>query len=222
MTGPKQRRTDPHRPLGVLLFRLALGRSLTVPLEQGRLTLALTGLTSRTDIRRLALGQLTDLRISARDIRWEGASLQRARIVARNVRLRPGVPPIVVAAPVEVSLELHAADIDELVRRSAPRLLGDVDADGVARLRWARRPALGALLISTELDETGMRLRPHTIEWGGHRRWRLPTRTPAYRLRLRNMPEDLRLTDVTFGRNTVYVSAVLARWQVDTSAIWAR
>ena len=132
-----------YRTLFMTLRRLVVGRRLTVRLDEGDITLTVTEFDSRLDVRGLSVGQLNDVRLAARDIRWDGNRLDRATAVLHNVHLRAGTPPVLVAAPVELSLELPADTLDDLFRLAAPRLAGEIGPDGIARLRLARRPAAG-------------------------------------------------------------------------------
>src|SRR5688572_12014829 len=160
MTGPL-RRFDPFRPIDMLtslwssaavgpvssgaamayrtLFttvrRLVVGRRLAIRLDDGMLTLTVTEFDSRLDVRGLAVGQLNDVRIVVRDIHWDEQRFKHATAVLHNVHMRPTAPPVMVAAPVDLTLEVPTAALHDLFRWVAPRLSGEVDSDGVARLR---------------------------------------------------------------------------------------
>ena len=118
------------------------------------------------------------------------ARLDRATAVLRNVHLRAGTPPVLVAAPVELSLELPAGTLDDLFRVAAPRLAGEIGPDGIARLRLARRPAVGHLEVDVNLDGSTLWLKPRALVLR-RKRLRLPGRTPAYRVRLPELPHGL-------------------------------
>ncbi len=124
-----------YRTLFMTVRRLVVGRRLAVGLERGDLTLTITEFDSRLDVRGLSVGQLNDVRLAARDIHWEGSRFDHATAVLHNVHLRPTAPPVLVAAPIELTLEVPTAALDELFRWAAPRLSGEVGADGIARLR---------------------------------------------------------------------------------------
>ena len=141
MTGPL-RRFDPFRPIDMLtslwssaavgpvssgaamayrtLFttvrRLVVGRRLAIRLDDGMLTLTVTEFDSRLDVRGLAVGQLNDVRIVVRDIHWEDQRFTHATAVLHNVHMRPTAPPVMVAAPVDLTLEVPTAAL----RRSVP------------------------------------------------------------------------------------------------------
>src|SRR4029453_6337314 len=97
-----------YRTLFMTLRRLVVGRELSVRLDEGDIMLTVTEFDSRLDVRGLAVGQLSDVRLAARDIRWDTNRLDRATAVLHNVHLRPAAPPVLVAAPVDLSVELPA------------------------------------------------------------------------------------------------------------------
>ena len=97
---------------------------LSVRLDEGDITLTVTEFDSRLDVRGLSVGQLSDVRLAARDIRWDDNRLDRATAVLHNVHLRPAAPPVLVAAPVDLYVELPAGH----ARRPVPP--GGAAADG--------------------------------------------------------------------------------------------
>lgn len=200
-----------YRTLFTTVRRLVVGRRLTVRLDEGDLTLTVTEFDSRLDMRALSVGQLNDVRLAARDIRWNGSEFEHATAVLHNVHMRPTVPPILVAAPVELMLEVPAPVLDELFRWAAPRLLGEVGADGVARLRLAGRPAAGHLEVDARLDGSTLWLKPRGLVLR-RSRWSLPHRIPAYPVRLPELPHNVRLTGISFTPGAVCLSASVAEW----------
>jgi hypothetical protein len=203
-----------YRTLFITLRRLVMARRLNVRLDDGNVVLTVTEFDSRLDVRGLSVGQLSDVRIAARDIRWGGNRFERASAVLHNVHLRPTVPPVLVAAPVELTLELPAAVLDDLFRWAAPRVAGDVGPDGIARLRWARRPTMGHLEVDARLDGSTLWLRPRGLTLR-RKRWTLPARTPAYPVRLPELPHGLQLTGVSFAPGLLRLTGRLPEWRMD-------
>ncbi|OBI84645.1 hypothetical protein [Mycobacterium sp. E740] len=203
-----------YRTLFMTVRRLVVGRRLTVRLDDGDVRLTVTEFDSRLDVRALSVGQLDDVRLAARDIRWRGAHFAHATAVLHNVHMRPTVPPILVAAPVELTLEVPAAVLDDLFRWAAPRLSGAVGADGVARLRLARRPAAGHLEVDARLDGSTLWLKPRCLALRGSR-LPLPPRTPAYPVRLPELPHGVKLTGISFGAGVIHLSASAPEWRME-------
>ncbi|ULE32479.1 hypothetical protein [Mycobacterium sp. IDR2000157661] len=203
-----------YRTLFMTVRRLVVGRRLTVSLDRGDLTLTVTEFDSRLDVRALSVGQLNDIRLAARDIQWATNEFDHATAVLHNVHMRPTVPPVLVAAPVELTLEVPAPVLADLFRWAAPRLIGEVGTDGVARLRLARRPSAGHLEVDARLDGSTLWLDPRELVLR-RSRWRLPRRTPAYPVHLPELPHGVLLTGVSFAPGVVRLSAVVPEWRID-------
>jgi len=113
-----------YRTLFETIRNRILGRPVTIRLERGALRMTVTEFQAPMELRSLSVGQLGEVRIAAEDIDWNGYTLQRAHAVLHNVHFRPTAPPVMVAAPVEVSVELTPGVVDELLTRFAPRVTG--------------------------------------------------------------------------------------------------
>lgn len=203
-----------YRTLFMTLRRLVVRRRLTVRLDAGDVTLTVTEFDSRLDVRGLSVGQLSDVRVSARDIEWHGNRFDRASAVLHNVHLRPAAPPVLVAAPVEVSIELPAAIVDDLLRWAAPRWAGDVGDDAIARLRLARRPLLGHLEVNAQMDGSTLWLKARAAVLG-RRRWSVSDRIPAYPVRLPELPHGLQVTGISFAPDLICLTGTLPEWRMD-------
>jgi len=203
-----------YRTLFMTVRRLVVGRRLAVRLDEGDLTLTVTEFDSRLDVRGLSVGQLNDVRLAARDISWHGSRFDRATAVLHNFHMKPTAPPMLVAAPVELTLEVPAPVLDDLFRWAAPRLSGQVGADGVARLRLASRPLLGHVEVDARLDGSTLWLKPRGLVIR-RSRWRLPARTPAYPVHLPELPHGLALTGISFAPDVVCLSGTLSEWRMD-------
>jgi hypothetical protein len=202
------------RTLFMAAKRLVVGRTLTVRLDCGDITLTVTEFDSHLDLRRLAVGKLNDIRLSAIDIRWEKRCFERASVVLHDVHLRPGVPPALVAAPVEVSMDMSTHALDGVLSHALPRLSGRVDDDGVAQLRWARHPRLARVEVDVQLDGTTLWLHPRAVRTR-RRRWGLPARIRAYPVRLPELASGLTLTSLSFGPGTLHLAGTLPEWRAE-------
>jgi hypothetical protein len=203
-----------YRTVFVTLRRLVVGRRVSVPLDDGELTLTVTKLRSRLDARALAVGQLGRVTVEAGAIRWRGAAFDAATAVLHDVHLRPSVPPVLVAAPVHLTLDIPAPALGEIFRWAAPRLTGEVGDDGVARMRWARRPSLGHVEVDTRLDGSTLWVSPRAVSVG-RGRWALPARTPSYSAPLPDLPHGLQLTGITVLPGVIRLTGTLPHWQMD-------
>lgn len=202
-----------YRTLFLTVRRLVVGKRLTVRLTDGDMSLTITEFDARLDLRALSVGQLDDVRIAATDLRWHGQRFERASTVLHNVHMRASVPPALVAAPVELTLELPAPVLDELFQSAAPRLSGEVGPDGVARLSVARRRGWGHVEVEMRVDGSTLWIRPRAIV--RRRRWTLPQRTPGYPVRLPELPRGLYLTSIDLAPGVVRLTGTLPEWRAE-------
>ena len=202
-----------HLSAFITLRQLVLGRRLAVRLDDGELAMTIVEADSRVGKRGLAVGQLNDVRLVAHQVRWNEHRFGGATAVLHNVHVRPSVPPVLVGAPGELSLDLPAPALDELFRWAAPRLAGEVGPDGVARLRFANRRHAGHVEVAVRLDGTTLWLKPVAIT--RRRRWALPARTPAYPVRLPPLPHGLQLTDVEFDADVMRLTGTVPEWRME-------
>lgn len=203
-----------YRTVFITLRRLVVGRRVTVHAGSGPITMRVSEVESSLDVRRLPVGQLDDVRVSATDIDWQTTHFDHATAVLHNVHVRPGTPPTVMAAPVHLTLDVPTEALDDLLPRVVPRFAGNIGDDGVARVRFARRPGLGHVEVDAELDGSALLLTARSVTVG-HRRWLLPARTPAYRVKLPELPHGLQLTDVRFEPGLLRLSGTVAQWRTE-------
>lgn len=206
--------TAAYRTLFVTARKLVIGRRLTVRLDDDDLTMTVTAFDSRLDVRGLSVGQLNDVTAAAENIDWRTSHFDRAAVTLHNVHMKPGGPPVLVAAPVDLTLDIAAAALDDLFRTAAPRLSAEIGDDGLARLRLARYPRLGYVEVGARVDGSTLWLSARQV-FIGSRRWRVPTRTPEYPVRLPDMAYGLQLTDVTFAPGVVQLSGRLPQWRTE-------
>jgi hypothetical protein len=204
----------PYRTLFTTLQQLLVGREITVRVGNHNVVLTVTEFDSPLEPQALAVGQLGEVRLAARDVKWDQHRFDRAAAVLRNVHFRPGAPPLVVAAPAELSATLPTAFFDDVLRQAAPQLCGEMRADGTARLHWARRPGWGGLEVDVEAVGATLRLRPRALVTR-RRRWSLPAWVPTYPLPLPGLPRGLLLTGVSLGSDSLQVSALLPEWRTE-------
>ncbi|OBK20558.1 hypothetical protein A5634_12565 [Mycobacterium asiaticum] len=216
--GAAQAVAVPYRTLFATLQQLLVGKDVTVRIGDHDVKLTVTELESELDPQGLPVGQLGEVRVAARDIRWDDRGseqrLQSAVAVLRNVHIRPGVPPLVVAAPTELTTELPKDIFDDVLEQAAPQLRSESGEDGTARLRWARRPGWGGLEVDADVVGSTLWLRPRAIVTK-QRRWKLPVRTPAYQVPLPELPHGLMITHVELVPNSLHVSGLLPEWRME-------
>jgi hypothetical protein len=135
-------------------------------------------------------------------------------VTLRDLHFRGHLRPTeLVAAPVELTVELPAPALDDVFRWAAPRFAGDVGPDGVARLHFARRRGSGHVEVDARLDGSTLWVTPRAVV--RRRRWALPARTPSYGVRVPDLPHGLQLTSVAFAPGIVRLTGTVAQWRVD-------
>jgi hypothetical protein len=216
--GAAQAAAMPYRTLFLALQQSLVGKQVKVQAGGHDVVLTVTEFESALEPRELAVGQLGQVRVGARDIAWDHHHLQSAVAVLHNVHFRPGVPPVVAAAPAELTVTLPAQIVEDALRRAAPQLRTALGGDGTARLHWARRPGWGGLEVGVDVvsttSGTTLWLRPSAVVTG-QRRWTLPSRTPAYRVPLPDLPHGLLVTGVRLGSDSLEVVGVLPQWRME-------
>jgi hypothetical protein len=212
--GAAQAAAMPYRTLFITLQQLLVGKEVTVRIGEHDVVLTVTELDSALEPQGLAVGQLGDVRLAARDIRWERNHLQSAVAVLHNLHIRPGMPPLVVSAPAELTTAVTANIVDDVLRHAVPQLRGELCEDGNARLRWARRPGWGGLDVDVDVVGKTLWLRPRALVTG-RRRWILPARLPAYQVPLPELPHGLLVTGVTLGVDSLEISGLLPEWRME-------
>ncbi|MBV8350483.1 MAG: hypothetical protein JOZ49_24140 [Mycolicibacterium sp.] len=203
-----------YRTLFLTLRRLVVGRGLKIRFDSHDLKLTVTEFDARLDLRGLAVGQLGDVLVVARDIRWAHYRFDQGMAVLHNVHLRPGAPTEMVAAPVELKLKLPAEIFEDLVRAAQPRLTVEVGDDGTARLRSARHPGWGHVEVDVRVVGTALWLTPRAVA-AGRTRWPLPGKMPIYPIELPGIPNGLVITEVQLQSRSVLVHGVLPEWHAD-------
>lgn len=204
----------PYKTVFTTLQQLLIGKRVTVRMGDRDVMLTVTELDAELEPRALAVGQLGEVRVAACDIEWDQHRLQRAVAVLHNVHIRPGVPPMVVAAPAELTSALPSATFDDVLHQAVPQVRAQLCEDGSARLRWARRPDWGSLEVDAEVVGSTLWLRPRALR-RGHRRWKLPARTPARPVQLPDLPHGLMVTGVSLASDSLQLKALLPEWRME-------
>lgn len=209
-----------YKSLFDTLRKQVVGRRMTVKLTSGEMTLTVTAIEADLDMRSLSVGQLNTVSISAADIVWNGWQFDRATAVLHNVHIKPSNTPVLVAAPLDLTIEMSTKALDRMIDRAsslpgraAPKLLGRIDAGGVAQIRWARRPDIGHLEVDATIDGSTLLVKPRMVALR-RARWHLPNRLPAYRIQLPKLPRELAPTSVSFSPEMLQLTGRMPEWRV--------
>lgn len=193
---------------------LATGRTITVRLDTGDLVVRVDRFDSPLAPARLAAGRLDDMRLDLSEIRWQGRVFERAEVVLHKVTVGPGPLPMLMAGPIDLAVEVHGTQASDLLAAVQPGLGSRLGDDGKARLWLARRPSLGWMEVSPELDGSGLWVRPRVLGWG-NRRLRLPPWTPARAVPLTGLPQGLTVSGIELGADTLVIRGRLTQWRIE-------
>lgn len=189
---------------------LVIGRRITVRLRTSDLALTVAEFDSRWDASIFAVGHIGTVNVTANKVKWAGTELNSIAAKLNNLHVRP---PMLAAAPVELTVEIPSDSLDELIRAAEPRVSTEIGDDGVARIRLSRFRS-GFVEVDPQLHGNTLWLKPRGLTLGSTR-VPVPGLAPAYPVRLPELPFGLTLTSVELGPGVVRVSATLPQWQFD-------
>ena len=206
-----------YKTMFATVGQLVVGRRLSVRVDDDILILTVTRFSSR-----LATGRHHDVRLEAKAISWRNFEFDSAHVTLHDLHFRGSLRPTeLVAAAVELTVEIPAPALDDVFRWAAPRLAGEVGPDGIGRLRFARRRGSGHVEVDARLDGSTLWVTPRAVV--RRKRWSLPARTPPYRVRVPELPHGLQLTSIDFAPGIVRLTGTLPQWRADIplSLIWS-
>lgn len=158
----------------------------------------------------LAVGQLEDARIVLKDLDWDGRRVSSLRITGRNVHLRPGLTPTLVAAPVHVEATIASDDIPTWSPAWTQRFTLEIGDDAVARIHVRDREHLGALEVDIRCEGSMLVVEPAALR-AGKRRFGGLRRLPPFRVPI-VLPRGIRVTDIALAPGAVTVHALVPEW----------
>ncbi|MFL0238724.1 LmeA family phospholipid-binding protein [Mycobacterium sp. SMC-18] len=192
---------------------LVVGRRITVRMSTSDLAFTVTKFDSRWDAGIFAVGHIGTVNIAADKVKWAGTELNSVSAKLNNLHIRPSVPPMLAATPVEVTLEVPSDSLDELIRAAEPRVRTEIGDDGVTRIRLSRFRS-GVIEVDPHLHGKTLWLKPRGLTLGAAR-VPVPGLAPAYPVRLPELPYGMTLTSVEVGPGVVRVGATLPEWRFD-------
>jgi hypothetical protein len=186
-----------------------IGKRRTFAFAGHDLTMVLEDLSVEGSDLALAVGQYGEVRILARDVEWDGYRLERLEVQARNVHLRPGTKPVLVAAPVRGEAFVSAADASRWLAGVSPRLElathAGVPQVGMIGAPWAR------LEVEAGAEGKSIRIVPRALHLLDRRLSLL--RIPAFHVPLPELPFDVTLTSVEPAPGGFVLRGLLPEWQ---------
>ncbi len=185
-----------------------IGKQRTFTLGGRELTLTLEDLSVEGSDLARAVGQYGQLRALARDVDWGEYRFERVEVQARNVHLRPGTKPVLVAAPLRVEAFLSAQAATRWLAAASPRLELAMH-EGVPQVGLAGAPWL-RLEVEPGAGGQSIRVVPRALHLLDRR---LPLRVPAFHVPLPELPFDVLLTSMEPAPGGFIMRGVLPEWQ---------
>ena len=209
--GLSQTGTLPGDPFGLLVDAARtwlIGKKRTLRFPEGDLTMVLTDISVQgTDLARF-VGQYGQARILARDVEWGGYQFEQMEIQVKNVHLRPGTRPVLVAAPVlcEGFMSVKAASRWLATISSQLELVLDdgVPQVGVVGAPWAR------LEVEAGAEGRSVHIRPRALRLGD---LRLSLWSPTFNMSMPELPGGAVLTSVEPVAGGFVMRGMLSEWQ---------
>jgi hypothetical protein len=185
-----------------------IGKRRTFAFAGHDLTLVLEDLSVEGSDLARAVGQYGQLRILARDVDWGDYRFERVEVQARNVHLRPGTKPVLVAAPIRCEAFLSAQAATRWLASVSPRLELAMH-EGVPQVGLAGAPWL-RLEIEPGAGGQSIRVVPRALHLLDRR---LSLRVPAFHVPLPELPFDVLLTSMEPAPGGFVMRGVLPEWQ---------
>jgi hypothetical protein len=185
-----------------------IGKKRTFTLAGRDLTLVLEDLSVEGSDLARAVGQCGQVRLLARDVEWDGHRLERLEIQARNVHLRPGAKPVLVAAPVRAEAFISAAAASRWLAASSPRLElamhAGVPQVGIVGAPWVR------LEVEADAEGKSIRVVPRALHLLDRR---LSLRVPAIHVPLPELPfDEVMITSIEPAPGGFVLRGLLPEW----------
>lgn len=189
-----------------------VGKKRTFRFSGHDLTLTLSDISvGGVDLARV-VGQYGKVGISARDVKWGVYQFERAEISARNVHLRPGTRPTLVAAPVLCEAFASAAFASRWLASVSSQLelvmQEGVPQVGVKGVPWVR------LELQTGAEGRSISVRPRALYLLDRR---VSLRSPAFFLPVPDLPDGFMLTSVEPAPGGFLIRGQFGEWQQSLS-----
>lgn len=190
-----------------------VGRPVVVGTGASRVAFTLSSLQASVGHMAAAAGQADDVALSAENVDWR--SYQFVSVSARlsNVHTRFRAMPLLVSAPIDVSLVMTGEGLSALLAKLAPAVKFEITDSGRMFVRPARRPHWGYVEVRPEVENGGLVVRPTGLGRGA-RLWRFRRQIVPVRPKVA-LPDRVRITGVDVHPNRLEVHLRVDEWRLD-------
>ena len=190
-----------------------VGRRLTFGSGADALTLTLEDVTATADPLLLAVGQLGEVTLTAKQVQWREFEFVAAHATARNTHSRPGARPLLIAAPVDLVVTVSDAQLGRLVGQRSARVDVQITDDARVVVRLRRHPTWGWLEVEPSVEGRRLLFRPVRLGISRKTSRSLPT-LPHLPFAL-PLGDDLHVTRLEVRSGSLDVHVRLSEWRLD-------
>jgi len=190
-----------------------VGRPVAVGTGPGRVAFTLSSLEASVGHLAAAAGQADDVSLSAENVEWRSYQFVSVSARLRNVHTRFRARPVLVSAPVDVSLMMTGEGLSALLAKLAPSVELEITDSARVFVRPARRPSWGFAEVRPAVEHGGLVIRP-TGFGRGARVWRFRRQVMPMRPKLA-LPDGMRITGVDVHTNRLEVHLRIDEWRLD-------
>ena len=176
------------------LRKVLVGRRVTLGSGRNRVTFTLSSLDASIGHAAAATGQVDDVSIVAENVVWRSHPIASVSARLHNVHHRLGDRPVLVSAPVDVSLLLTDEVVGAFIARHHPAMTVEISQAGRIHLRHTRRPQWGYVEVRPAIEYGALVVRPTGVG-RGVRRWHFGRPIVAMRPKV-TLPDGMRLIGV--------------------------
>lgn len=212
-TGLGRYAVGPAKPLIALVEQSAsrlMGRELDLTFGDARAHVCLRSLRFAPTAAGMMSARLDAVDVELENVRWDGGRLDELLLRVRQGRVLPGMRPVLVAGPIDVTARLRQLTLDDWLARAGVEWGVTLAANGSVEVTWPGRERLGHAVVTVHGRGDVLRLVPEEVVVRG-RRVRAPVRRFARPLAftLPPLPGGARLLRVVPHENVLEVRAVV-------------
>ena len=190
-----------------------VGRPVVVGSGTSRVAFTLSSLEASVGHLAAAAGQADDVALCAENVDWRSYEFVSVTARLSNVHTRFRARPVLVSAPIDVSLVMKGDRLSALLAKIVPAVDVEITDSGRTFVRAARRQHWGHVEVRPTVEKGGLIIRPTGVGLGA-RLWRFRRRIVPIRPKVA-LPDGVRITGVDVHPNRLEVHLRVDEWRLD-------